>query len=223
MPETGTGPRPEIKPVSCAARRRLRLRLAAVVPWLLCVLPLAVWGQDHAHGSADAAAPYAGLQSRAVASLSEADLAELARGGGWGLALPAELGGWPGPAHVLELREELGLEPAQVAAITALHEAMRAEAVAAGERFVAAEAALDAAFADPDLDAQTLRRLVEAAGAARAELRFVHLSRHLATRPLLSDAQVARYAVLRGYAADPCAAVPEGHDPAMWRRHNGCE
>jgi hypothetical protein len=28
--------------------------------------------------------------------------------------------------------------------------------------------------------------------------------------------------VLRGYAEDPCLAVPEGHDAAMWRKHNGC-
>ena len=28
--------------------------------------------------------------------------------------------------------------------------------------------------------------------------------------------------VLRGYAGDPCDTVPAGHDPDMWRMHNGC-
>jgi hypothetical protein len=34
--------------------------------------------------------------------------------------------------------------------------------------------------------------------------------------------QIERYKVLRGYTADPCTKVPEGHDPAMYRRHMGC-
>ena len=33
-----------------------------------------------------------------------------------------------------------------------------------------------------------------------------------------------QYNVLRGYdGVDPCAAVPPGHNPEMWRKHNGCE
>lgn len=39
-----------------------------------------------------------------------------------------------------------------------------------------------------------------------------------------AEAQISRDTDLRGYgAADPCAAVPDGHDPAMWRRHDTCE
>ncbi|TCO72453.1 hypothetical protein [Rhodovulum euryhalinum] len=73
-------------------------------------------------------------------------------------------------------------------------------------------------------DPGPVRALIDAAARARAELRFVHLARHLDTPPLLTDDQIARYNALRGYgAAAPCAAVPRGHDPAMWRRHNTCE
>lgn len=39
---------------------------------------------------------------------------------------------------------------------------------------------------------------------------------------ILTRTQVLAYNRLRGYAADPCAAVPEGHDAALWKRHNGC-
>ncbi len=184
----------------------------------MLMMPLSAWANDeHAHG------PYAGFEAREIKSLSQEDLEELRRGGGWGLALPAELSGRPGPAHLLELRDELGLSDTQVTSITAIRDAMRTDAIAAGERFIAAEAALSTAFANPDLVTDDLRVLVEAAAAARADLRFVHLSRHLSTPELLTTEQIERYAELRGYADDPCAQVPDGHDATLWRRHNGCE
>ena len=139
------------------------------------------------------------------------------------LALPAELNGRPGPAHLLELSEELELSASQVEAISAIHEQMRTAAVAAGGRFITAEAALSDAFVGPELSKENLRQLLAEAAEARAELRFIHLSQHLSTPELLSDAQIQRYNVLRGYANDPCENVPDGHDPEMWHRHNGCE
>lgn len=43
-----------------------------------------------------------------------------------------------------------------------------------------------------------------------------------ADEAILSAEQVARYNTLRGYAENPGASVPEGHDPVMRRRHNNC-
>lgn len=166
----------------------------------LFLCPAAALAQHH--GEAHEATPYAGLQARGVASLSASDVEELRRGGGWGLALPAELNGAPGPAHLLELRDELGLVPHQVEAIERSFAEMQADAIAAGERLIGAEAALDAAFVAGDLDDARLRDLIGEAEAARAELRFVHLSRHLSTPPLLTAEQIARYQVLRGYAPE---------------------
>ncbi|MBW8639387.1 hypothetical protein K1W69_19490 [Hoeflea sp. WL0058] len=186
----------------------------------LSLAPFAALAEEHAHGQHDA--PYAGFETREIKSLSQEDIEELRRGGGWGLALPAELNGRPGPAHLLELRDELALSADQVEAISAIYEEMRAAAIAAGERFIAAEAALSDAFSGSDLSEETLRGLLAESAAARDELRFVHLSRHLSTPGLLSDAQIRKYNVLRGYSDDPCANAPEGHDPEMWRRHNGC-
>lgn len=183
----------------------------------LALLPTGLWaaGMDHA-------TPYAGFQDRPIKSLSDDDIAELRRGGGWGLALPAELSGLPGPAHLLELQDEIGLSDDQVARITVIYDGMKAEAIEAGEKFIAAEAALSEAFAAKDLDPDSLRALLAASAEARAALRFVHLSRHLMTPDVLSEDQIAAYQRLRGYADDPCQAIPEGHDPDMWRRHNGC-
>ncbi len=176
--------------------------------------------QSHTHDAE--ATPYAGLQSRTIKSLSEADLEELRRGGGWGFALPAELNGKPGPAHLLELQDELGLSQDQVEKIEAIYSEMRDQAIVVGERFIEAEAALSEAFADDQLDLAELDKLVKTAETARTELRLVHLSRHLQTTPLLSADQIQQYNILRGYANDPCLSVPEGHDPAMWKKHNGC-
>lgn len=51
--------------------------------------------------------PYAGLEKRAVKALSDKQIADLQAGRGMGLALSAELNGYPGPVHVLELAERL--------------------------------------------------------------------------------------------------------------------
>ena len=184
-------------------------------------VPLSAFAQEHGHNHGGK--PYAGFEAREIKSLSDQDIAELRRGGGWGLALPAELNGLPGPAHLLELQEELALSRDQIAAITLLFEEMQTEAIAAGERFIAAEAAVSAAFEDAAVSHEELSSLLATAAEARAALRLVHLSRHLATPALLTDEQVRRYSVLRGYSDDPCASVPEGHDPTMWRSHNGCD
>lgn len=143
-------------------------------------------------------------------------------GGGWGLALPAELSGRPGPAHLLELQHEAGLTEEQVTQIEAIYEIMRADAIETGERLIAAEAALSKAFENPVLCEEHLRDLLEIAAAARTNLRFIHLSQHLSTPGILTFEQIQNYNVLRGYADDPCTNVPEGHDPALWRKHNGC-
>jgi hypothetical protein len=182
--------------------------------------PLAVVAQSHGHSDH---APYAGFETRKIKGLSDKDIEELRRGGGWGLALPAELNGRPGPAHLLELRNELELSGKQITAITALYEEMQKSAIEAGERFIAAEAALSDAFAAPDLSEETLEGLLAASAVARKDLRLAHLSAHLATPSLLSQKQIEKYNVLRGYAEDPCTNVPEGHDANMWRKHNGCD
>lgn len=166
------------------------------------------------------ASSYAGLKTRAIKSLSEADIDELRRGGGWSLALAAELNGVPGPAHLLELRDEIPLTVDQVAALQTIFSQMQAEAIAAGGRLIAAEQAIEAAFRAADLGDARLRSLIAEAEAARAALRFTHLSRHLSTRTLLTEGQIVRYNALRGYCPDSCANAAGGADADVWRHHN---
>ena len=184
------------------------------------------FAQHAGHGEGterpEANRPYAGQQAREIKSLSADDLDELRRGAGWGLARAAELNGVPGPAHLLELSDELALDEQQIAAITTVRDRMREEAGAAGERFIAAERALDEAFAAGVPEPEELERLTREAGEARAALRLVHLAAQLETPDLISPVQTERYNVLRGYTPDPCANVPKGHNAEMWKRHNNC-
>src|SRR5689334_5411022 len=57
--------------------------------------------------------PYAGLEQRAVKSLSNEQIDDLKAGRGMGLALAAELNGYPGPLHVLQLADRLELSADQ--------------------------------------------------------------------------------------------------------------
>ena len=167
---------------------------------------------------------YAGEESREIKSLSPDDIAELRRGDGWGLAKAAELNGVPGPAHLLELSTEVGLSEAQVGAIEGVHRQMRADAIVQGERLIALEEELEAQFQSRAISADELRVLLDTGGEIRAGLRFVHLAAHLEMLEILTDEQIERYNTLRGYGSgDPCENVPEGHDAALWRKHNGCE
>ena len=190
--------------------------------FLMLILPTVAFAQNHSGNHGSAPSLYAGQETRLIKSLSEDDVEEIARGGGWGLARAAELNGVPGPTHLLELADEIGLTEQQRADIEVVRAQMLSDAITAGERFVAAEQSLDAAFQQGAPDADMLERLVAEAGQARSALRLVHLNAHLLTLPLLTDAQVSQYSVLRGYSDDPCATVPDGHNPDMWRSHNGC-
>ena len=179
--------------------------------------PLAVMGQHKTQ-------PYAGFQDRPISSLSESDISQLESGAGWGLALPAELNGYPGPRHILELQDELNLSTSQKAAIEVLSGAMQADAIAAGLKLIEAERALDDLFKNGDARSDTLSFAVQTAARARADLRFVHLSQHLKTVEILSSDQVEKYNQLRGYISDDkCQNIPEGHNHEMWRKQNGCD
>ena len=69
-----------------------------------------------------AQSPYAGMQTRPIKALSTQQVDDLRAGRGMGLALAAELNGYPGPSHVLELSEKLALSPAQKERIQKLFE-----------------------------------------------------------------------------------------------------
>jgi len=183
-------------------------------------------GLGHAQSAGHSHAPYAGQQSRDTTALSADDQQELLKGEGWGLAKAAEFNGAPGPAHLLELKKEIGLSAEQVKDIEAMHAQMKAQAIKLGKTYIKTEQDIDNYFRSGQFSDEALRQKVDAAAQALANLRFLHLSYHHRTLEVVTPTQVATYNKLRGYAAtpsDPCANIPAGHDPAMFRKHMGCK
>ena len=157
--------------------------------------------------------PYAGQQTRAIKALSDAGVAALKDGAGAGFAKAAELNGYPGPTHVLELAGPLQLDARQREATQRLMTEHRARARRLGAELIAAEAALDGLFARKQADVRQVDAATQRIGALQARLRAEHLNTHLAQASILSEAQVRRYAALRGYA--PGATAPgqgQGHE-----------
>jgi hypothetical protein len=150
-------------------------------------------------GAAVAQTPYAGMQTRSIKALSDQQIADLRAGRGMGLALAAELNGYPGPSHLLELADKLGLFDAQRNSARSMFEAMKAETIPIGEHLIAQEAALDKLFADHVITPEKLSAATAEIGATQAELRAAHLKYHLSTVAMLEPAQVQQYTVLRGY------------------------
>lgn len=146
--------------------------------------------------------PYVGEETRNIKALSEADVAALLKGEGWGLAKAAELNGIPGPRHVLDLAEQLDLSDSQRQKVQAIFDEMQLTAKALGEKYVSLEQALDLAFSEKTASDETLRRLLDDLGTTLSALRFAHLNAHLKTAEVLDLHQNASYSVLRGYESE---------------------
>jgi hypothetical protein len=160
--------------------------------------------------SAFAQAPYAGMQTRPIKAISEQQLADLKAGRGMGLALAAELNGYPGPAHVLELADKLELSADQRINVQRLFDQMRAEALPLGSKLIEQEAELDRQFAGHTVTSESLKVSTAAVALTQGALRETHLKYHLSTAAILTQNQMQRYAELRGY----------GNDSPMHRHHN---
>ena len=155
-------------------------------------------------------APYAGQQSREIKALSGDEQADLLAGKGMGLAKAAELNGYPGPAHVLELAGELALSAEQRARTQAVWQAMDARARALGQQVVDAERELDALFASKQVTRERLGEQLDRIGVLQAQLRAVHLEAHLEQARILTPEQTTRYAARRGYAGGGAAGGGQG-------------
>jgi Heavy-metal resistance len=153
--------------------------------------------------------PYAGMQTREIKALSSDEMSDLRGGRGMGLALAAELNGYPGPRHVLDLASQLSLSDEQRIRIQQLFDSMKAEAVPIGQKMIAAERELNRAFVERKITPEQLKAATAAIVEIQGQLRDTHLKYHLATAAILSPDQIRHYAELRGYTADSSGA-PSG-------------
>ena len=178
--------------------KRLTARRLAPLA-LLSLLALPVQAVETHQSSGNAHQPYAGLDNRTVKALSPEETDALLTGKGFSQALAAELNGYPGPRHVLDLQADLSLTAPQLEAVQALFDEMQREAKALGGDVIAAEAALDTAFAAGAIDETALAELTGTIGRLRGALRSIHLKYHLRTKAILSRHQVVTYNRIRGY------------------------
>lgn len=147
-----------------------------------------------------ALSPYADQTSRSIKSLSEDEIADYLSGKGMGLAKAAELNGYPGPAHVLELADQLALSPTQKEQTEAIFERMQTQAQSVGKRLIDEERKLDQLFASKNISPPLLHQTLDSIGSLQAEVREIHLQAHLDEAQVLSESQTMKYWHLRGYA-----------------------
>jgi len=165
---------------------------------------------------------YTGEVDRVIKSLSANDIKDLTLGNGMGLAKAAELNGYPGPKHVLEMQEELLLEKEQLTSIKLIFEEMKSQARSQGKIFISLEKSLNDHFSNATITNDTLESTLKNISEAKNNLRYIHLSAHIKTTEILSKNQIKKYNQLRGYSNNPCEKIPEGHNKEIWMSHNGC-
>jgi hypothetical protein len=173
----------------------------ALIAFLLAPQLVAAQGQQ----------PYAGFETRPIKALSEEQVADLRAGRGMGLALAAELNGYPGPVHVIELAQPLGLSGTQRDKVQSLFDAMKAETVPLGQKLIAQEADLDRYFANKTITEPVLAASIQAIAGTQAALRTAHLKYHLVTLDVLTPTQTKQYIELRGYAGGHVQHQHGGH------------
>lgn len=131
-----------------------------------------------------------------------ADREALLKGLGMGLATYAEMNSYPGPKHVLELKDDLALTRDQQKKMETLENAVRISAIPKGEEIIQAEEELLHMFEQGTINERTLRTKLEQIGKLRSELRFIHLQAHIRTKQILSAEQIKQYNILRGYEGE---------------------
>lgn len=180
-------------------------------PLALAALAILLAGCATPDPAVDSLSPYADRVADAIAGLTAEQIDDLRNARGMGYALPAELNGYPGPRHVLDLADDLDLNASQRDTMQSLFDGMATQAIVAGEAVITAHADLDALFASGNATVDEVARLSQALGDAEAQLRSIHLAAHLQTLAILTDHQVMQYQVQRGYAEGMTGHAGHGH------------
>jgi hypothetical protein len=147
-------------------------------------------------GPADAHAAHALQASSGHHACLEEERGSIERGEGFGMAMVADHAGYPGPRHVLDHALDLHLTADQQAAMEKLFAGMKEQALARGKEMFQAEERLEQMFRDARPEAD-LREQAFRVDSIHAELRWIHLSAHLAAQRILTADQIAQYTRLR--------------------------
>lgn len=158
----------------------------------LIINPVFSFAQDeHKH--------YAGQEKREIKALSSEDIQGYLTGQGMGFAKAAEFNHYPGPRHMLDMADKLGLSEEQKAKTNIVFSDMKTKAVSLGKLIIDKERNLNNLFANQQADQTELKTLVLEIAKLQGELRLAHLNAHLEIKRLLSEEQIQKYDELRGY------------------------
>jgi hypothetical protein len=146
-----------------------------------------------------ARSPYLEQLDSPVRGLSAQEVDDLLNGRGAGYARTAELNNYPGPRHVLDMKQELDLSTDQVQQIQVAFEQMQAKAKQVGQEIIQREAQFSATFVNRTISETDLQEQTKALALLYGQLRAIHLEAHLKITPLLSVEQITTYNTLRGY------------------------
>jgi uncharacterized protein (DUF305 family) len=149
--------------------------------------------------STNMTSPYTDQLNSSVRGLSQEEIDGLLAGEGMGYARNAELNGYPGPRHILDIAKELQLTFEQADSIKTIFNDMNAEAVRVGQEIISAETLLSQSFSDKTISDKSLQVQLGKLANLYAQLRETHLQAHLAVTPMLNEEQLVQYQVLRGY------------------------
>ena len=155
--------------------------------------------------SSSQSSPYRGQEVRDIKSLSDNAVQSLQNGSGeafGGMAKLAELNGYPGPRHVLDMASELQLTDKQRIEIERIYQNMSDIAKSIGAAIIANEQDMDEAFANKTITQENLKVMLDRSADLFGQLRFVHLSAHFDIIQMLTIEQVQMYNTMRGYDSD---------------------
>jgi hypothetical protein len=125
---------------------------------------------------------YIGQEGRIIKSLSPEDIESLQTGTGdafGGMAKLAELNGYPGPRHVLDLTNELKLSDEQRKNITTIHDDMKEKAIELGQKIVNIERITNEQFVNKSITDTQMKQLILKSSEIYGQLRYTHLNTHL--------------------------------------------
>lgn len=161
--------------------------------------------------ASDKTSSYASQPNSPIRGLSAQEVDDLLNGRGAGYARTAELNSYPGPRHVLDLKQELDLSPKQVQNIEAIFKQMSGESKQLGRKIITLEQQLSTAFAQGTISETEIEAQTQQLAILYGKYRAAHLRPHLEVQRLLSVKQVTEYNRLRGYTNMPLQPLPNSN------------
>lgn len=137
------------------------------------------------------------IGSVAVRAQVPQDRDGLMAGEGMGQGLTADINGYPGPQHILDLAKDLQLTDAQRKSVQGIFDEMKTRAKELGRRIIGVEGELNEAFKSGLISEKSILDDAEQIGKLRGRLRAVHLAAHLKAKGILTAAQLETYRKLR--------------------------